>query len=76
MLRIREAIKKHNKRRGKNITQKELGAILFPDSTEPTQIVNINNLCSGKTKRIEIGMVSIICDTLGVDANYLFNIII
>jgi len=76
MLKLKEAIKKHNSRRGRNITQKELGAILFPYSTEPTQIININNLCSGKTKRINIEMVSIICDTLGVDANYLFNIII
>ena len=73
-LKLKDALKKHNSRRGKRITQRELGAILWPNSTKPTQIVNINNLCSGKTKRIDISMVSIICDTLRVDANYLFNI--
>jgi len=73
-LRLKTAIKKHNSRSGKNITQKELGVLLFPDSTEATQIVRMSNLCSGKIKRIEINMVRIICETLNVDANYLFNI--
>jgi len=74
MLRIKEAIQKHNSRRNMRLTQNELARLLWPYSKPGTQKVNMSNLVTGRVSTIKLEMIPIICDTCGVDANFLFNI--
>lgn len=73
MFRIEQAIA-FAKEQGRPITKKELAAFIWPDSTESGQQVNMTRLCAGRTPRIEIRWVKVICEKTGVDANFLFGI--
>ena len=58
-----------------NKTKKiDLAKILWSDSSAKTAHANFSNLCSGKTKKIDIEAVPVICEKLGVTADYLFGI--
>lgn len=59
---------------GKKVMKKSLAAELWPGSRPKTAHANISNLCNGKTKKIDIGAVPVICKALGVSADYLFGI--
>ena len=50
----------------------ELGERLWPDSPRESMLQNVHKLFSGKTKRIDLDWIPIICDWLKVDANTLF----
>jgi hypothetical protein len=73
MLRINEAIGYANAN-GKRIRKIDLARLLWPDSSRFSQNINMNNLCSGKTKTISPEFVEIICRKTGVDPNFLYNI--
>ena len=73
MLNIEQALA-YAKDNGRKITKKELGALLWPGRPAITQQVNMTNLCSGKTARIEPDWVKIICAATGVSANFLLGI--
>lgn len=59
--------------KGKAVSKKELAAKLWPESHQKTRMLNMSNLISGKTERINPEWVQTICDECGVDPNYLFN---
>lgn len=54
--------------------KKDIAARLWPDAPETTQVVNMTNLCSGKTKRVEPEWIAIICKMTGVSADFLVGL--
>lgn len=62
------------KENGNKIKKLELARILWPDSKDKTAHTNMSNLTHGKVKKIDIDAVPIICEKLGVTADYLFGI--
>lgn len=72
-LRVNEAIARAEMR-GKKVLKKDLAAKLWADSTQTSQQVNMTNLCSGVTKKINPEWVEILCSELDCDANFLFGI--
>ena len=62
------------KNKGNKVMKRDLAKILWNDSRERTAVANISNLCNGKTKKIDIDAVPIICKELGVTADYLFGV--
>lgn len=73
MIRIEEAIARA-KRQGNKVLKKDIAARLWPDSTPVAQQVNITRLCSGKTPRINVDWVNIICEMTGCTADFLFGL--
>lgn len=73
MIRIEEAIARA-KQQGKKVLKKDIAARLWPDSTPVAQQVNITRLCSGKTPRINVDWVNIICEMTGCTADFLFGL--
>lgn len=73
MFRIEEAIARAKTCGNKDVKQ-QLATAIWPDLSYAHRTVNINNLCAGRTKRIEPGWVSIICSICGVSADWLFGI--
>ncbi len=71
-IRVEEAIARA-KQQGVKITKKELAAKMWPGVTEVGQQVNMTNLCSGKTKRIDPEWVKIVCEATGVSAEFLLG---
>lgn len=47
---------------------------LWTESSLRSAQANFSNLCSGVTKKIDIEMVPVICEKLGVTADYLFGL--
>lgn len=74
VLRIEQALARA-KERGIVIKKKELAAMLWPESVEVTQIVNMTKLCSGRTKRVPPEWIRIICNATGVSADFLLGLI-
>ena len=72
-IRINEAIAKATLD-GKKVKKMDIAARLWPDSVLLTRRANMTNLCTGKTQKITMEMVEIICEMTGCDANFLFNI--
>lgn len=72
-LRVNEAIARAEMR-GKKVLKKDLAAKLWGDSAPSSQQVNMTNLCSGITKKINPEWVETLCSELGCDANFLFSI--
>ena len=72
MIRINEAIG-YAWANGKHVRKIDLARLLWPDSSRFSQNINMNNLCSGKTKMISPEFVEIICRETGVTPNFLFN---
>lgn len=73
MMRIEEAIARA-KQQGNKVLKKDIAARLWPDSTAVAQQVNITRLCAGKTPRINVEWVAIICEMTGCTADYLFGL--
>lgn len=73
MMRIEEAIARA-KQQGKKVLKKDIAARLWPDSTPVAQQVNITRLCAGKTPRINVEWVTIICEMTGCTADFLFGL--
>lgn len=73
MIRIEQAIARA-KDEGRAIMKKDIAAHLWPDAPETTQVVNMTNLCSGKTKRVEPEWIAIICKMTGVSADFLVGL--
>jgi DNA-binding Xre family transcriptional regulator len=71
ILRIEEALIRFNSTAEKTITVPELGAALWPDSAEITQMVSAYKLVRGETTRIPLSMIRIICDKLKCTPNFL-----
>jgi hypothetical protein len=73
VLRLKEAIL-HANRNNKRVTMKSLSLLLWENTNPHTLNNNIHNLATGKTDRVKVDWVKIICDETGVDANFLFGI--
>lgn len=73
MIRIEQAIARA-KDEGRAVMKKEIAAMIWPDAPETTQQVNMTNLCSGKTKRIEPEWLVIIATMTGVSADFLVGL--
>lgn len=73
MFRINEALAAA-KDAGRKVKKIELAGMLWPNSTESAQKVNMGQLCNGKTQSIKPEWVPKICAYCGCDANYLFNV--
>lgn len=71
-LRIEEAIA-YAKLNGKTVLKKDLASKMFPECNEQTAVVNFGNVISGRTQRIKIDWVRIICTECNVSPNFLFG---
>lgn len=72
-LRIKQAILQAELN-GKEIDKKVLSQKLWPDSTVESQQVNMSNLMSNKTKKINPEWINILCEELGCSSDFLFGI--
>jgi len=72
-LRLNEALARAEMN-GVKHQKKDLARLLWPNSTTETQQVNMTNLCTGTTKKINPEWVDVLCRELKCDANFLFNI--
>lgn len=72
MFRLEEAIARAKTGGNKEIKQ-ALASALWPGLTYAGRTVNINNLCSGRTRRIDPDWVPIICEMCDVSAGFLFG---
>jgi len=73
VLKIKEAIEMRNSKYEEQIKMIDLAKELWPESSIKTQRMNIMRLCSGETRSIKIDHISMLCDRLICDANYLFG---
>ena len=72
-MRIEQALARA-KDNGQKVMKKELAALLWPDSSPAAQQVNMTKLCSGKTTKISVDWVAIICGATGCSADFLFGL--
>lgn len=61
------------KRAGRPVMKKDLAKLLWPDATPEAQVINMSNLCAGKTARIRPEWIPIICRELGVTPEFLLG---
>lgn len=73
ILRINEAIAR-SERSGKKILKKELAAKIWTNSRPEAQAVNMTNLCTGVTKKINPEWIIVICQETGCSADFLLGI--
>lgn len=59
---------------GRKIMKKDLAAKIWPNSRPEAQVVNMSNLCSGVTKKINPDWIITICRETGCTADFLFGI--
>lgn len=73
MIRLEEALARarHN---GRTNVKDELMEALWPGQVRASQLVNFNNLLSGRTKRVDVDSIRIICTLCGVSADWLFGL--
>lgn len=64
----------HAKVKGNGVKKLDLAKILWPDSKDKAAHTNMSNLIHGNVKKIDIAAVPVICEKLGVTADYLFGI--
>lgn len=62
------------KEKGNGVRKLDLAKILWPESKDKAAHTNMSNLIHGKVKKIDIAAVPIICERLGVTADYLFGL--
>ncbi len=78
MFRLNSAISRYNEKfRGDDepkMTQRRLGKIVLPGKSEKNSENYMYRLANGKTPTVNVDVVKEICDSLQVDANYLFGI--
>ena len=58
---------------GRKIMKKDLAAKIWPNSRPEAQVVNMSNLCSGVTKKINPDWIITICRETGCTADFLFG---
>lgn len=73
ILRINEAIARAE-RNGRKILKKELAAKIWTNSRPEAQAVNMTNLCTGVTKKINPEWIIVICKETGCSADFLLGI--
>ncbi len=73
-LNLKQAILDYENRTGEKMTEKRLASLIWPELSENNRKVRLSKLINGKTKRIDIETVKMICKTLKVDCNSLFRI--
>ena len=73
ILRINEAIARAE-RNGKKILKKELAAKIWTNSRTEAQAVNMTNLCTGVTKKINPEWIIVICRETGCSSDFLLGI--
>jgi hypothetical protein len=71
-LKIAEAMQKLEQK-GKKIKKIQIAEKLWPGSSRKTQQMNIANLIDGKTKRVDIEWIPILCDILECTPSFLFE---
>lgn len=71
-LRVNEAIAR-SEMNGKKILKKELAAKIWPNSRKEAQSVNMTNLCTGLTQKINPEWIVIICKETGCTADFLLG---
>lgn len=71
-LKVNEAIARAEMN-GKKILKKDLAAKIWPNSRPEAQAVNMTNLCSGATCKINPEWLKIICDETGCTADFLLG---
>lgn len=72
-LRINEAIARAEMY-GKKILKKQLAADIWPNSRPEAQAVNMTNLCTGVTKKINPEWIIVICRETGCSSDFLLGI--
>lgn len=72
-LRINEAIARAESN-GKKVFKKDLAARIWANSKPETQMVNMTNLATGVTKKVNPEWIKIICEELGCTADFLFGL--
>lgn len=72
-LKVNEAIAR-SEMNGKKIYKKDLAAKIWPKSKPEAQAVNMTNLCSGATQKINPEWIIIICEETGCSADYLLGL--
>lgn len=72
MIRLREAFEYAKTTRV--VKKKDLARLLWPSSTQATANANITNLQSGKVKNVDEKKIRVICEYLGVTADYLLGL--
>ena len=72
MIRLREAFEYAKATRV--VKKKDLARLLWPSSTQATANANITNLQSGKVKNVDEKKIRVICEYLGVTADYLLGL--
>jgi len=77
-LKIEQAIKDYNEIHRKHseprMTKKRLGMLAMPERNIANAESLLFRLTKGRVDKIEIELVPKICESLKIDANYLFNI--
>lgn len=59
---------------GNKILKKELAAKIWPNSRPEAQAVNMTNLCSGVTKKVNPDWIITICRETGCTSDFLLGI--
>ena len=59
---------------GKKVLKKDLAAKIWPNSRSEAQAVNMTNLCSGVTKKVNPEWIVTICRETGCTADFLLGI--
>lgn len=59
---------------GKKVLKKDLAAKIWPNSRSEAQAVNMTNLCSGVTKKVNPEWIITICRETGCTADFLLGI--
>lgn len=72
-LKVNEAIAR-SEANGKKILKKDLAAKIWANSRPEAQAVNMTNLCSGITKKINPEWIITICKETGCTADFLLGI--
>lgn len=72
-LKLNEAVA-YAKKGGKKIRKVDLAVALWTNSSNKTAHTNFSNLAGGKSKKIDIAFVPILCRELGVSADFLFGL--
>lgn len=72
-LRVNEAIAR-SEMKGNKILKRELARKIWPNSKPESQLVNMSNLCSGVTKKINPEWVVVLCKELKCSADFLFGL--
>ena len=55
------------------LNQQKLGKILYPESNYNSIAFNMSRMMKADPRTVKVEMVKLICETLGVDENFLFN---